>query len=183
MRGWQGIVLMSCIVPTVLALWLLASQRKPLADPAAEPILQSVATGDTLRVTRYLDDGGNPNVQDSYGWTPLMWAAIEDRREIARKLLDAGGWPDQVTTGGNVKCLVPGSPSETRRKLDELRGLFSRETTALDFAVYLRHREMAELLLTRGATVKRTDTRHEGALAIARRAGDLRMVQLIKRHQ
>lgn len=59
-----------------------------------EAFFDSVRDGDIEAVTRYLDEGGNINVTDDPGCTPLHWAVNEDfkgsHRELVELLIERG---------------------------------------------------------------------------------------------
>ena len=57
-------------------------------------ICKNASRGNVDKVTSYLQTGGEPNVQDGRGWTPLMCAVAENKFEIAKVLLSFGADPN-----------------------------------------------------------------------------------------
>ncbi|MBF0541826.1 MAG: hypothetical protein HQK91_10305 [Nitrospirae bacterium] len=42
-----------------------------------DTVIESAKTGDTGRITKWLDSNNDPNQYDKNGWTPLLWAYAE----------------------------------------------------------------------------------------------------------
>jgi hypothetical protein len=104
---------------------LLAAQGHRIygADTSDE-LLAAIKSGDTAKVGQLLAAGADPNVRRQIGLTPLISAALEDRADIAKLLLDKGADANAKSDNG---------------------------MTALMIAAAQGHKAVAELLLGKGA--------------------------------
>ena len=55
-----------------------------------EDLIKAVERGDTIEVKRLLEAGADVNAKNEFGSTPLHWACVYGRLEIARLLLEHG---------------------------------------------------------------------------------------------
>ncbi|TDB38514.1 MAG: ankyrin repeat domain-containing protein [Actinobacteria bacterium] len=63
--------------------------------------------GDLLGLRAWLDGGGDPNLSNEFGWTPLMLAALHGRTDFAQALVSRGADPDrQNEFGDTAKALA-----------------------------------------------------------------------------
>jgi len=56
--------------------------------------MSAIQNGDIENVKLLLDNGTDPNFVDSYGYTALIKASIEGKRDIFELLLDRGADPN-----------------------------------------------------------------------------------------
>ncbi len=140
--------LLALVLPLILACVALASLAY------AGDIHRAIVEDDAAAVTRLLEANptlaSQPDDEDPFGSLPLHIAAIHDRVDIARLLLDSGA---DVNAGD-----VDGS-------------------TPLDVAALQRKLDVVELLLARGADVNRRDRNGACALSFAASAGDSAIVE------
>jgi len=61
-------------------------------DGGVEELLQRFRVTEIVKML--LDKGANPDIQDKWGNTALMWAAVKNNPETVQLLLDAGANPD-----------------------------------------------------------------------------------------
>ncbi|QEC48620.1 ankyrin repeat domain-containing protein [Baekduia soli] len=66
----------------------------------------ATATGDERVVDLLLERGSDPNHANAHGWTPLHQTAYSDQPRLARRLLDAGAWPEVSARGEGGTPLV-----------------------------------------------------------------------------
>ncbi|HQQ11315.1 MAG TPA: ankyrin repeat domain-containing protein, partial [Synergistales bacterium] len=64
----------------------MATKRKP----SEKALFDATKRGDIAGVTRLIDRGADIEAQDKEGWTPLHYACMNGRTDIARLLLDRG---------------------------------------------------------------------------------------------
>ena len=130
-------VLVPCLIglvtvaPAVIGASFLASRlakNTAVATPATTDVWSAIRRGDGAALEEHLRrPGALTNLHPAYGITPLTWAAVIGRREMAQVLLDRGaGVGDRNRDGG----------------------------TALHAAAFMGNAEVAELLLQRGADVQ-----------------------------
>lgn len=59
-------------------------------------LIDYVKLGNINKIQELIAQGVDLNVQDEYGYTPLIWAASYSKPDIVKLLLDAGA-DDQIT--------------------------------------------------------------------------------------
>ena len=111
--------------------------------------------------------GCDVNVKNKDGYTPLMLASMNGELDIVRNLLDNGAKVDEYK-----KFVRPRYEEDRLTDLaldcgyyDNLR--YDTGKTALFYAVYSNHKEIAELLIQRGADVNMLDERGKTPLMFA----------------
>ncbi|XP_022088066.1 ankyrin repeat domain-containing protein 39-like [Acanthaster planci] len=68
-------------------------------------VWSAALNGETHRVRKYLDNGGDPNAQDSAGYTALHYASRNGHTEIISILLQHQADPNSATRSGGVTPL------------------------------------------------------------------------------
>lgn len=92
-----------------------------------DSLCEAIEDGDIAAISSFLDSGGSPNLQDSDGFSLLMYAAIFGQEEIVRKLIQAG--------------------ADTTLQENTLR------YTALHFALEKNEIEVSKLLIEEGKSI------------------------------
>src|SRR5262245_42110492 len=82
----------------------LAYEVRSLLGPGAEktPLAVAAAAGETVLVERLLDEGGDPNAQDRFGFSALHHAVSRGHTDTAATLLARGADPRVANRGGNT---------------------------------------------------------------------------------
>jgi ankyrin repeat protein len=57
-------------------------------------LIDYVKLGNITKIQELIDQGVDLNVQDEYGYTPLIWAASYSKPDMVKLLLDAGANKD-----------------------------------------------------------------------------------------
>lgn len=100
-----------------------------ILDWIAAPVLDAARRGDTTAVDGYLRSGGDPDLSDLTGWTPLAAAAVRGRSAVVQCLLSAGDaadpgvrvadadalpiyWAGQAGDIGTVEAILERSPGQ-----------------------------------------------------------------------
>jgi ankyrin repeat protein len=136
-------------------------QRLSILDWLTAPVLNAAANGDTAALCSYLRGGGDPDLRDLTGWTPLCTAAVRGRSGAVELLLDAGADPDLKVTDADglpvfwagqsgdvdtVKLLLDKRP-EHLHSINSVNG----HTVLLQAVFYgtAKHRDLVEWLFDR----------------------------------
>ena len=129
---------------------------------AVEPVLDAARRGDTATIARHLSAGGDPDLGDPQGWTPLCAAAVHGRSAVVRQLLAAGADPDlRVAAADALPIFWAGQSGDidTVRALLEARpehidaiSSVNGHTVLLQAAFFgtAKHRDLAAWLLSHG---------------------------------
>jgi ankyrin repeat protein len=161
-----------------------------IRDPGKEarekgiPIPSLKAKNEIVRLL--LKAGANAKAKDSWGGTPLLWAADEGNLEIAKMLLKAGADPN-AGDGDGLTPLMASANYETTGHLQLMHVLLDAKAsihaqnkmgdTALFYAINNMGAENAQVLLKAGA-----DVNHQNNLGYTplMRAAQTARVEIIK---
>lgn len=99
-----------------------------VSNEVFDRIEQLTKRGDLLGLRAWLDEGGDPNVCNEFGWTPLMLAAMHGRTDFAQALLSGGADPDSENQFGDTARALALSKGFARTA--EAIGSSSRDTGA-----------------------------------------------------
>lgn len=110
-----------------------------------------------------LRHGGNVNMMNPEGFTPLMWASMEGNLTIAKMLLDAGANINALNNDGRT-ALMLASKKGNESVVDLLIKfgadyIFSdlENATALELACFHGHEDVAKLLILAGSEITEFD--------------------------
>ncbi len=156
-----------------------------ILDWLAAPVLEAARRGDAERLRQYLAGGGDPDITDLQGWTPLATAAVRGHASVVRLLLSGehgrAADPDLRTPGADALPIFWAGQSgdrETVAALVEQRPdhLFATSsvnghTVLLQAAFFgtARHRDLAEWLLDDVGSILSIGTGDADGLDAARR--------------
>ena len=153
--------------PVLLAAVLLAAltgraaaQVAPTSGELAQyrGLLAAAANGDVVEIKRFIDAGGDPDMRDSHGRTPLHVAAFRKNRDAITALVRAGA-DINATENDRYDAVTIASVADdvgTLRMLLQLgasaRQVTSRyDGTALIAAAHLGHDLVVRMLIDAGA--------------------------------
>jgi ankyrin repeat protein len=71
-------------------------------DDIFEHIHHLIKKGELLEIRSWLDKGGIPNLQNKYGWSLLMLAAMHGRTDIVELLIQFGANPNLENKFGHT---------------------------------------------------------------------------------
>lgn len=155
---------------------LMATFDAISSDEGTE-LIKAVADEDLKKVKKQLNEGADPNVQDSDGWTPLFWAVQGNDPKMIKMLLDGGADPNlrniddqtaliQAIYNGNkefIKVLVEAGADSNLKD--------SSGWTPLMYAATSDDIEVIKTLLEAGADPKTEDAEKMTAFMHAKKGG------------
>ena len=134
---------------------------------------------------QFLIGSNNPDSNDSYGRTPLSWAAQNGHVEVVRLLLDRGADITAAGSGGETPLYCAswyGHIEVVRLLLDRGADITAADSdgwTPLSCASWYGHIEIVRLLLDRGADITAANSDGWTPLYCASRNGHIEVVRLL----
>jgi hypothetical protein len=144
------------LLPALAAALLCLASPGVVADKPTplEMLLGAVQKGDAKAVRGWLDRGMDPNSVDSRGFSLLMLAARENRREVATVLLDRKANVNQRSAYGDTALML----ASFKGNLDMARLLVARGAevqhpgwSPIHYAAFEGKAELIRFLLEKGA--------------------------------
>lgn len=145
--------------------------------PPEERMFKCAKNDYERNMRKLLDQGISPNITDSAGWTPVMWAAAKDNVDTLGLLLDRGGYLEARNKKGETALHIAARWS----RLDTVRYLISRgaKTEALDrlawppmmWAAMQGRTDVIKALAEGGANINFVDTNGNTPLMMAANRG------------
>lgn len=188
MRGFVK----SRLARVVVFLPALAVAQGARQNTANEMLSKAARTGDLKKVESLISVGVNLNEADQYGCTPLSYAALFNRDQVAALLLANKADPNIRAESGSRSTECPQTPLQIAASMGNLRmvsmlidaGADVRATTdagrtALHFAAVGSHLDVIRLLLGKGANIEARDKEGSSALDEAVWRGYLEVVAIL----
>jgi ankyrin repeat protein len=153
----------------------------------ADTLQEAARRGDLQAVTRFLNQGVNPDARDTEGVTALMHAAEQGHAAVVGILLKKNANPNlRESSYGMTALMVSAAEGHTevvRLLLDSNADVNLKDNnlgaTALLGAAEYGHTEIIKLLLQKGADVNASDSRGFRALSTAATKGYIETVQTL----
>lgn len=152
-------------------------------------LIEAVVYGDIDEVTKLLDNGEKLDVKDTYGYSPLHWAVMDESPSMTYYLLNAGADPNQEDDYG----LTPLMTAAERGNVEIVNLLLSADadpnyidydySTPLIYAIYGENAEVVELLLQAGADPSLSDSEEMTPLMYAIQMGLLDIAEILRRNK
>lgn len=164
----------------VLIVFLVGPALAGLPDPITLGV--AIESGDMARAKRWLDDGMDPNMMADRVGSGLMIAAWEGNVPMMELFFSRGGSLQQINSIGEQALQL----AAWRGHIDAVRWLLDhgapvnrdgKAWSALHYAVFAGHREIADLLLARGADVNARAPNDASVLMMAAREGHEELAQ------
>jgi ankyrin repeat protein len=122
-------------------------------------LFQASILGFNSIILNYIDNGGDINIQDNYGYTPLMYAAFNSRTNTVRLLISHGAvydpkfktYDNQTYLSAFSQCGLSDLVKDILDKGADVNGTPDNGWNALLCASALNHPETAKLLIASGA--------------------------------
>ena len=154
-------------------------------NEAEESLFQAIQSGDTVAVSRLIDDGVSADITDEEGVPVLMLATLFSDAEGVEVLLEGGADPNQADAVGATALMwaVP-DLEKVRLLIDHGADVNARSdglgrTALLIAAGYPGTSSVLELLLDNGADLRATDPSGYTALAMAMRSSDVGVLRFL----
>jgi len=156
----------------------------PLGTPE-ERMFKAAKNDYERNMTKLLNAGMSPDITDSAGWTPLMWAAAKDNLDTLKLLVSRGADINRRNNRGETALHIAARWS----RLDTVRYLISigARPESLDrlgwpplmWAAMQGRTEVVRALAESGANMEFRDTNGNTALMMAANRGRTATVQLM----
>jgi ankyrin repeat protein len=154
-------------------------------NPKYKSLFSAIRRADTQAVKRALDEDAElANLEDRYGSTPLMYAALYAECDCVQLLLDRGADPNHVDEHG-ATALMWGARDEAKSRLlvahkanVNARSKFGR-TPLMVASTFAGNVGTVQLLLAAGADFSATDEQKDSALTLAVMTGDVELVEVL----
>lgn len=118
----------------------------------SQKMIAAAAAGDTANVKKYLKEGADPNFQDSYGFSGLMYAAKSGNTLCIKALIDQKADPNLQDNEGNTALMHAVSSGDLQgvvlmRAANATLNLKNKKRkTVLDFAKTRKDKDISEYL-------------------------------------
>jgi ankyrin repeat protein len=139
-------------------------------DPELKELIEAIIAGNQEKVVELIKVKSLLEGEDKNGFTPLMWAAWGDQREIARLLIEAGADVNHRNKYGWTALMEAADEdavSTLKYLLDAGANVNDRsnkwKVTALSMAASENHREVFDILLQAGAQLENSFALHSAA--------------------
>lgn len=147
--------------------------------------------GNVKALQEWLDNDGDPNSTDEFGWTPLLWAAVRGHADCVKILTNAKRAANQNIGHGKTGALAvhfagqSGNVDTAKILLESRPDLIDavfdlNGHTILLQSVFYGHIELAKYLLNRGARTDITTSRGLGPMELMQQFQNHEMVELIR---
>lgn len=140
------------------------------ANAAMQMLFKASRLGDLKNAETLLSSGVDPNLSDQYGRTPLYYAALFNRNEVAALLLTHDADPNAQAHSGVLRSELPQTPLQIAASMGNLRmasmlviagahvdAKTEGGRTALDFAAAGSHLDTIRFLIEKGANANTRD--------------------------
>lgn len=176
----------------VVVLPALAVAQGVRQSATSEMLSNAARTGDLKRIESLISAGVNLNEPNQYGCTPLSYAALFNRDQVAALLLANKADPNLRAESRSRSTECPKTPLQIAASMGNLRmasmliaaganvrAITRSGRTALHFAAVGSHLDMIRLLLGKGADVEARDNEGSSALDDAVWRGHLEAVAIL----
>ncbi len=152
-------------------------------------VLRAAKSDNKDLIKEYIKLGGDLNIQDEKGYTPLIFAAYYGHASMVDILLSAGANPCTEDKRGNTAlmgAIFKGNLKIAYRLIRSDCDVDQRNNsnqTALMYASLFDREELVEKLVEHGAEVEAIDNQGNTAIGLATKQGNLKMANLLEENK
>jgi len=154
-----------------------------------ELVVKAVKGNNQVLISKYVEYGGNVNVQDGKGYTPLIYAAYYGHDELVDFLLKNGANACMKDKRGNTAlmgAIFKGNVKAAIRLMKaecDVDQNNNANQTALMYATLFGREKIATELISRGASIEVQDTNGKSAMSIAKDQFNQKMITLLEKYK
>jgi len=156
-----------------------------VGSKSAETIHEASSQGHKEVVQLLLEKKADTEVNDKYGWTPLLYAARDGHKEVVQLLLENNADIEAKSSNGRIPLVFAaekGHKEVVQLLLDNKANIEAKDMdgrTSLMWAARNGHKDVAQLLLENEADIEAKDEDGETPLIFAAWKGQKEVVQLL----
>ena len=151
-----------------------------------QDIFAYIRNYDIESIKNYIDSGYDLNIQNNYGYTPLIYATAHNKIKIVELLLSAGADINKQNNSGNTALIWAASRNNNieivKLLLNAGADINKQDNdgyTALICAALYNNTETAKLLLNSGADIDKQNNNGNTALIIAAYNNNREMIEFL----
>jgi ankyrin repeat protein len=154
-----------------------------------ELVVKAAKGNNQVLISKYVEYGGNVNVQDGKGYTPLIYSAYFGHDELVDFLLEKGANACIKDNRGNTAlmgAIFKGNVNIAFRLLKsecDIDQNNNADQTALMYATLFGREKIAEELIAKGASIEVQDTNGNSAKSLAQDQFNQEMIALLEKYE
>lgn len=155
-------------------------------ETLAEKVNRAAKENNVALMKEYIRLGGNLDIQDKKGYTPLIFAAYYGHEKLVSLLLKNNANPCLKDSRGNTALMgaIFKGNVKVAYKLMKSSCTISQKNnakqTALMYASLFGRKEIAKELMAKGSSAKEVDANGESAITVAKKQMNGEMVQVLE---
>lgn len=160
-----------------------------ITNQVIELVVKAAKDNNQALVRKYVELGGNINVSDNKGYTPLIFAAYLGHGDLVDFLLKKGANACMKDKRGNTALMGAIFKGHVKIALRLLKSECdidqnnNANQTALMYATLFGRKQIAEKLITKGAKIEAQDANGNSARSLAQDQFNQEMIALLEKHK
>jgi uncharacterized protein len=152
-------------------------------------VVKASKENNQVLISKYVEYGGNINVSDKKGYTPLIYAAYFDHEGMVNFLLQNGANACMKDNRGNTAlmgAIFKGNIKIAFRLLEsecDIDQNNNADQTALMYATLFGRKQIAEQLIEKGAKIAAQDLNGNSAMSLAQDQFNQEMITILEKHR
>lgn len=183
---------MKAITSLVLTIFItvspLANDSPSLKDKIVEKVNYAAKTNNIKLIKEYINLGGDLNIQDQKGYTPLIFAAYYGHEDIVQVLLKNKANPCLKDNRGNTALMGAIFKGNIKISYELMKAECSKtqrnneDQSPLMYAALFNRTEIVKRLLKEGQSPLEIDKSGRSALKLAKDQYNKEMIELLNSH-